>query len=133
MWITTNCGKFLQVGIPDHFTSLPKNVYVYQEATARTGHGRWTGSKLGKEYVKAVYCHPADLTYMQSALLCLVTQSCQTLFNPLDCSPPGSSVHGDSPGKNTRVGCLALLQRIFPPQGSNPGLPHCRQILYQLS
>ena len=42
-----------------------------------------------------------------------------------DCSPPGSSVHGDSPGKNTGMGCCALLQRIFPTQGSNPGLiPH---------
>ena len=36
-------------------------------------------------------------------------------------------------GKNTGVGCLSLLQGIFPTQGSNPGLPHCRQILYQLS
>ena len=49
------------------------------------------------------------------------------------CSLPGSSVHGDSPGKNTGVGCHALLQGIFPAQGSNPGLPHCRQILYRLS
>ena len=48
-------------------------------------------------------------------------------------SPPGSSVHGDSPGKNTGVGCLALLQGIFPNQGLNPGLPHCRWILYCLS
>ena len=40
---------------------------------------------------------------------------------------------GDSPGKNTGVGCHALLQGIFPTQGSNPGLLHCRQILYQLS
>ena len=40
-----------------------------------------------------------------------------------------SSVHGDSPGKNTGVGYPALLQRIFPTQGLNPGLPHCRQIL----
>ena len=39
----------------------------------------------------------------------------------------------DSPGKNTRVGCHALLQGIFQSQGSNPGLPHCRQILYHLS
>ena len=38
----------------------------------------------------------------------------------MDCSPPGSSVHGDSPGKNTGVGCHALLQGIFPIQGSNP-------------
>ena len=39
----------------------------------------------------------------------------------------------DSPGKNTRVGCQALLQGIFPTQGPNPGLLHCRQILYQLN
>ena len=64
---------------------------------------------------------------------CLVIQSCPTLCDPMDCSPPGSSIHGDSPGKNTRVGCHALLQGIFPTQGSNPGLPHCRWILYQLS
>ena len=52
-----------------------------------------------------------------------VAQSCPALCNPMDCSLPGSSVHGDSPGKNTRVGCHALLQGIFPTQGSNPGLP----------
>ena len=51
----------------------------------------------------------------------------------MDCSPPGSSVHGDSPGKNTRVGCHALLQGIFLIQGSNPGLPYCRWILCRLS
>ena len=66
-------------------------------------------------------------------VLCLVTQSCPTLCNPMDCSPSGSSVHGDSPGKNTGVGCHALLQGIFPTQGSVPGLLHCRWILYHLS
>ena len=60
-------------------------------------------------------------------------QSCLTLCNPMDRSPPASSVHGDSPGKTTRMGCHALLQGIFPTQGSNPGLLHCRQILYHLS
>ena len=45
-------------------------------------------------------------------------QSCLTLCDPLDCSPPGSSVHRDSPGKNSGVGCHALLQAIFPTQGS---------------
>ena len=49
-----------------------------------------------------------------------------TLCDPIDCSPSGSSVHGDSPGKNTGTGCHALFQRTFPTQGSNPGLPHCR-------
>ena len=42
----------------------------------------------------------------------------------MDCSPPGSSVHRDSPGKNTGVGCHALLQGIFPTQGSKPCLLH---------
>ena len=51
----------------------------------------------------------------------------------MDCSLPGSSVHGNSSGKNTGVDCHALLQGIFPTQESNPGLPHCRQILYCLS
>ena len=40
------------------------------------------------------------------------------------CSPPGSSVHEESPGKDTGMGCHALLQGIFPTQGSNPGLKH---------
>ena len=56
--------------------------------------------------------------------VCLVTQSCPTLCGPMDYSPPGSSVHGDSPGKNIGVGCHALLQGIFPAQGSNPCILH---------
>ena len=49
-------------------------------------------------------------------------QSSPTLCDPMDCSPPGSSDHGDSPGKNTGVGCHALLQGIFPAQGLNQSL-----------
>ena len=49
-------------------------------------------------------------------------QSCLTLCNPIDCSPPGSSVHGDSPGKNTGVDCHFLLQGIFmTPGGKTQG------------
>ena len=66
------------------------------------------------------------------AMLCLVAQSCPILCNPTDCSLPGSSLQGDSPGKNTGVGCQAFLQGIFPTQGLNSGLHHCR-ILYVLS
>ena len=51
----------------------------------------------------------------------------------MDCNLPGPFVHGDSPGKNTGVGCHALLQGIFQTQGSNPCLPHCKRILYSLS
>ena len=60
-------------------------------------------------------------------------QLCPTLCNPMGWSLLGSSVHGDSPGKKTGVGGHALLQGIFPAQGSNPGLLHCRQIPGQLS
>ena len=76
---------------------------------------------------------PSGKPWISYAVLCLVAQSCLTLCDPMDCSPPGSSVHGDSPGKNTGVDCHAVLQEIFPNQGSNPGFPHCRQILYSLS
>ena len=60
-------------------------------------------------------------------------QSCPTLCNPMYCSPPGSSVHGDSPGKNTIVGCHAFLQELFLTQGLNPCLLHCKWIIYPLS
>ena len=51
-------------------------------------------------------------------------QLCLTLCNPMDCTPPDSFVHGNSPGKNTGVGCHFLLQGIFPTQGLNLGLLH---------
>ena len=67
------------------------------------------------------------------ALLSLVVQPCLTLCNPMDCSPPGSSVHGHSPGKNKRMNCHALFLGVIQTQGWNPGLPHCRWILYYLN
>ena len=67
------------------------------------------------------------------AVLCLVTQLCPTLHDPMDSGQPGCSVYGDFPRKNTGVDCHMLLQGIFPTQGPNPGLPHCKQILYCLS
>ena len=54
------------MGIPDNLTCLWRDLYAGQEATTGTGNGTRTGSKLGKEFVKAVYCHLADLIYMQS-------------------------------------------------------------------
>ena len=56
-----------------------------------------------------------------------VAQSCPTLFDSVDCSP------WNSLSQNSGVGSISLLQAIFPTQGSNPGIPHCRRILYQLS
>ena len=65
-----------------------------------------------------------------------VCVSCSVMSNSLQphgLHPTGSSVHRDSLGKNTGVGCHSLLQGISPTQKSNPGLLHCRQILYSLS
>ena len=56
------------MGIPDHLSCLMRNLYAEQEATVESDIEQWTGAKLGKEYVKAVYCHPAYLTSTQSTL-----------------------------------------------------------------
>ena len=66
MWITTNWKILQEMGIPDHLTCLLRDLYAGQEATVRIGHGTMDCSKLGKEYIKAVCCHLAYLTYMQS-------------------------------------------------------------------
>ena len=55
---------------------------------------------------------------------CLAAQSCPTLWDPMDCSLPGFSVHGILQARNTGVGCHFLLQGIFPTQGSDPLLLH---------
>ena len=55
-----------EMGISDHLTCLLRNLYAGQEAIVRTGHGTTDWFQIRKVYVKAVYCHPAYLTYMQS-------------------------------------------------------------------
>ena len=65
-------------------------------------------------------------------LLLLLSCCHLTLCDLMDCSPAGCSVHGIS-RQNTGLSCHSLFQGIFPTQESNPGLPHCRQILYHLS
>ena len=97
--------------------------------------------------------HPLPSCFRSESEL---AQSCPTLCNPMDCSPvqlfatPWTVVLSNSlqphrllpttllrpwdfPGKTTGVGCHFLLKEIFPTQGSNAGLPHCRQTLYCLS
>ena len=68
---------------------------------------------------------------------CMCVCVCVCVWNSLSCiwllRPHGLYSPWNSPGQNTRVGSLSILQGIFPNQGLNPGLPHCRRILYQLS
>ena len=65
VWITTNCGKFWKRW--EYQTTLPVTCDTYVQVKKQQLEldvEQWTGSKLGKEYIKAVYCHPAYLTYM---------------------------------------------------------------------
>ena len=76
-----------------------------------------------------VICCTTICTFVTSLCVCILSpiQSCLTLCDPMDCSSQ------NSPGQNTGGGSFSLLQGIFPTKGSNPGLPHCRRIHYQLS
>ena len=65
VWIMTNWKILQEMGIPDHLTCLLRNLYAGQEGT-EPDMEQQTGSKLGKGFIKAVYYHPAYLTYMQS-------------------------------------------------------------------
>ena len=126
---TSQAGKQLAKlwGNPSHWApSLSR--WVLPEVRLR-----WRSSDEAKEKDKpAAEAHLNFLVCLVSPVCFLVSQPCPALRDPTDCSPPCASVRGDSPGKNTGVSCHALLQGIFPTQGSNPGLAHCRWILYHL-
>ena len=67
VWITTNCGKFLKKW--EYQTTLPasrETCLQVKKQQLKSGMEQWTGSKLGKEYIKTVYCHPTYLSYMNS-------------------------------------------------------------------
>ena len=66
MWITTSCGKFLEMGIPDHLTCLLRNLYAGQEATVGTGHGTTDLFQIGKEVHQGYILSPAYINSMQS-------------------------------------------------------------------
>ena len=71
---------FQEMGIPDHLTYFLRNLYASQEAAVRTGHGTTEWFQIGKEYIKAVYCHPAYLTSMQSTKKHKLDQDCQEKY-----------------------------------------------------
>ena len=95
----------------------------------------WWEYKLVQSFWKTVQWFKTELPYDPAILLLginpvkvKVTQSCLTLCDPMD-----YTVHGILQARIFGVSSLSLLQGIFPTQGLNPGLPHCRQILYHLS
>ena len=107
---------------PAHFQlpgSAPACLRAFPEPWAFLRH---KGRARRKEWGIHIPENPQPRT---DETVCLVTQLCLTLSDPMNCSPPGCSLHGDSPGQNTGVGCHDFLQGIFPTQGWNPGLLHC--------
>ena len=116
------------MGIPGHLICLLRNLYAGQEASVRTGHGTTDLFQTGKGVCQSCILSPAFLSlyaYMQSS------ESHPVVSDFL--WPHGLYSPWNSPGQNTGVGSLSLLQGIIPAQRLNPGLPHCRWILYQLS
>ena len=125
--ITTDCRKFLKRW--KYQTTWPPSWEISMQVKKQQleqDMEQQAGSKLGKEYVKAVYCHSLYSAYIQSE-----SESHSVMSNSL--SPHGLYSPWNFPGQNTGVGSLFLLQVIFPTQGLNPGLPHYQWILCQLS
>ena len=136
--------------------SLPQGIFPTQESNPGLPHCRWilyqlsckgrpkildwvvypfySGSSWPRNWTR-VSCIAGrfftnwaiSIVSLKCVVLCLVTQSCLILCEPMDCSLPGSSVLRNSPGKNTGVSCHALLQRIVPTQGLKLRLLHWRQ------
>ena len=98
-----------------------------------TEFGGWSEYLIKSWQDGCCFCMSVFLWDCFVFLMCSVALSCPTVLDPKDCSPPGSSVHGDSPGKNTGVCCHTLLQGIFPTQRSNPYLRPYGWFLYHLS
>ena len=137
-----NCS----VTLDKSFISLSLNFFIYKMGTAlwtSWGYnmekakmisivlGMW---KAFTEWSVGIFSNCAKITKMRfSRVFCqrvLVTQSCPTLCDPMNCRPSGLLCLWNSPGKNTSH---SLFQGIFLIQGSNLGLLHCRRILYHLS
>ena len=133
------------MGVPDHLTCLLRN-QVKKEATVRTGHGMTDWFQMEKEVWQGYKWSPCSFNFDVEATVHGPTEldmterlskaqseseSCSAMSNSL--LPHGLHSSWDSPGQNTGVGSLSLLQQIFPSQELNWDVLHCRWILYQLS
>ena len=123
-----------EIRVPDHLTCLPRMhmCMCIKNQQLEMGMEQLTGSKLGKEYNKAVYCHHSYLIHMQGASAWKVASVLSNSLWPYGLQPTMLLCPWDSPSKNTGVSCHALFQEFFPTQRSNLHLlwlVHCRQIL----
>ena len=113
--------------------SFVLKIYTCIQIFSNTKWKQNTHGVLQLAFFISEYIMKSFHNYEKEKVKVFVAQLSLTLCNPMDCSQPSSSIHGDSPGRNTGVGCHSFLQGIFPSQGLNPDLLHCRWILYCLS
>ena len=113
------------MGISDHLTCLLRNLYAGQEATVRTSDGTTNWFKMEKGVHQS--CLLSRCLFNLYTELVKVAQSCMTLWDPMN-----YTVHGILQARILEW-VLVPFSKGFPNQGSNPGLPHWRRILYQLS
>ena len=109
-----------------------ENMQMEHKASSRKGHGK-TGRQHLKNHV-GFCCHSSSKSgkhFNPKPEVLSESESCSAVSDSLQ--PHGLYMPLDSPGPNTGVGSLSLLQGIFPTRESNPGLPYCRWILYQMS
>ena len=130
-------GKYQQPQIYRWYTTLSASWEIcicVKDQQLELDMKQQTGSKLGKEYVKGVYCHPAYLLIFRIYVVhCANFSVMSNSSRPHGLQPTRRLCPWDFPGKNKGMGCHFLLQGIFPTQGLNPCFLHCRQILYHLS
>ena len=111
----------LEEGMETHSSVLACRIRMDRTAWRATVHG------VANSRTPAGLCHLGECQ-------CQLLSRARLFAAPwTDCGAPGSSVHRSSPGKNTGVDSRSLLQGLFLTQGSDPGLLHCRQVLYFLS
>ena len=104
--------------------------YIYNFGTVSLAEFSW--SSVCRYMYIYIHMYVLFLIYMMCVCVCISESESHSVMS--DClQPHGLYSPWNSPGDNTGMGRLTLLQEIFPTQGLNPGLPHCRQILYQLS
>ena len=124
VYIPKNVGQTFFKALPTWKFTKPHNFYHYS----------YNLTKIKNGSTSVINCRQIlyHLSHQGSPInfLMLVTQYCLTLCDPADCSPPGSSVHGNLQTRILEWVSHSFHQGIFMTQGSNPSLPHCRQILY---
>ena len=131
--ILIQLSRLIEDKLPNHNSWIPNGfqcpIFTWQKNVFPIKYFDYFAKECSCQLALLIQCMSCFKEYS----IWLVSQLWPTLCDLMGSSPKGSPVHGGSPGKNTGMGCHALLPGIFPTLGSNPGLLHCRHILYHLS